>query len=246
MSKKILLFLCGVFGALLITSSNVYATENLYYVNKNGVTLTQKEYDFIMDFYGVERYENMTQEDYEWIEELNINTTDVVIETIYDYENNLSRTTSHATSNKKISIAKSCSSICTIITSVTWYTNPAVRSYDVIGARFVNTELANDSITTKLYSSAGTITSSNIKTTSNGFGVSIKLPSGATGISLDQKFYVNTGGYVYASYQHAITTVSLSTSLLYTIGNGGYGGVFNFYGDALGCYDQMGGVYITT
>lgn len=244
--KEKRIFYLLIFCITFILGNNAYAKEIESYTNKNGVTLTKKEYEFVLEFYGLEHYERMTQDDYEWLEDLNINTNDVEIQTIYDYENGISRTTSHATSNKKISIAKSCSSICTIITNVTWYSNPTVRSYDVLGARLVNTTLANDSITTKLYSSAGTITSSSIKYSGSGFGVSIKLPSGATDISLDQKFYVNTGGYVYASYQHAITTVTLNTSLLYTIGNGGYGGVFNFYGAAVGCYDQMGGVYITT
>lgn len=244
MKKKGIILL--VMFALIIFTTNVYAFEEKEYVNDNGVSLTQKEYDFVEVFYGSNFFEKMTIEEYEWIEDLNINNNEVEIQTTYDYSTSMNRTTSHATANKKITIAKSCSTICTIITNVTWYSNPVVRSYDVIGARFVNTSLASDTITTKLYSSGSTITSTNIKTTSNGFGVSIKLPASVTDIRLEQKFYVNTGGYVYASYQHAITSVSLSTSTLYTIGNGGYGGVFNFYGAAVGCYDQMGGIYITT
>lgn len=244
MKKKGIILL--VMFALIIFTNNVYAYEEKVYVNDNGVSLTQKEYDFVEAFYGSDFFEKMTIEEYEWIEDLNINSNEVEIQTTYDYSASLNRTTSHATANKKITIAKSCSTICTIITNVTWYSNPVVRSYDVIGARFVNTSLASDTITTKLYSSGSTITSTNIKTTSNGFGVSIKLPASVTDIRVEQKFYVNTGGYVYASYQHAITSVSLSTSTLYTISNGGYGGVFNFYGAAVGCYDQMGGVYITT
>lgn len=246
MKRKLKIFLVTMCLLTLISVKGIEASEIPKYINDNNVTLTQKEYDFVNEFFGSDYFEKMTQDDYEFIEDLHIETTNVEIKNIYDYSNGLSRTTSHATANKKISIAKSCTSICTIITNVTWYSNPTVRSYDVLGARFVNTELASDTITTKLTSSSGTTSHTNVKYTSNGFGVSVKLPTGVTDISLTQKFYVNTGGYVYASYQHAITSVSLSTSTLYTIGNGGYGGVFNFYGAAVGCYDQMGGVYITT
>lgn len=242
--KKFILLILTLI--IFIFHMSVDALESDSYVNQNGVILTQKEYDFVKEFYGENYFEKMTMDDYEWIQDLNVNTREVEIQTLYDYGNGLTRTTFHETSNKKITIAKTCSSICTIITSVIWYTNPAVRSYDVIGARFVNTELASESITTKVTSSSGTTSWSNIKNTGNGIGVSVKLPSGDTNISLSQKFYVYPGGYVFASYQHAIKNVTLATSLSYYITSGGYGGVFNFYGDAVGCYDQMGGVYITT
>ena len=39
--------------------------------------------------------------------------------------------------------------------------------------------------------------------------------------------------------------ISLATSKLYTLGANGYGNVFCFYSDALGIFDQMGGVDIT-
>lgn len=245
MKKKSKLFLLLLIGILLFPNIEGKAEEERKYENDNGVILTQKEYDFINEFYGSNFFKKMTTEDYEWIQDLNINTTNVEIQTVYENNNN-SRTTLHQTSNKRITIAKSCTTICTIMTNVTWLNNPVVRSYDVIGARFVNTELASDVVTTKMYSSSGTKSSSNVKYTATGLGVSIKLDSGVTDISLDQKFYVNTGGYVYASYQHAITTVTLDTSTSYLINSSGYGGVFSFYGDAVGCYDQMAGVYITT
>ena len=56
--------------------------------------------------------------------------------------------------------------------------------------------------------------------------------------------YVNSNGVYYSSYQHAIQNVSLETSKSYTIGFGGYGGVFFFNGNAVGKYDSMAGVNV--
>ena len=100
MKKKIIKTLMNIVVILLIINSKVYATEVVEYTNENGVVLTQKEYDFVNIFYGEKYFEKMTIDDYEWIKDLNINTNEVEIQTIYDYGNNLSRTTSHATSNK--------------------------------------------------------------------------------------------------------------------------------------------------
>ena len=38
--------------ALLLFSKNVSAQSNSYYENNNGVIVTEKEYQFINDFYG--------------------------------------------------------------------------------------------------------------------------------------------------------------------------------------------------
>ena len=189
----------------------------------------------------------MTQEDYEWLDDLDINNNDVQIKTIYsnDLGNSISRGTFHSTNSKQLSIAKSCNSICTIITNLKWLTNPTIRSYDLIGARFVNTNLANDSITTKVSSSNGIEYFSNNKYFAKGLGTSVKLPSGAKNLIIQQKFFVNPSGTVYASYQHSTSNISLQTSLNYTVGVGGYGNVFLFHSDAVGKFDQMNGVDIT-
>lgn len=222
--------------------------EEISYINGNGIELTKKEYEFVNEFYGGDFFNNMTQEDYEWIEDLHINTSDIEIETIYsnEFDGNFAQPygTSFATNSKKISIAKSCNSICTIMTNLTWLTNPTIRSFDLIGARLVNTSLANNTITTKITSSNGTEYSSNNKILSNGLGTSVKLPSGATNIIVQQKFFTKLGGTVYASYQHSTSNISLQTSLCFSIGVNGYGNVFVFYSDAIGKFDQMNGVNI--
>jgi hypothetical protein len=105
--------------------------------------------------------------------------------------------------------------------------------------------LYTNTFVTKVTSSAGVSYFNYNKVLSNGFGTSVLLPaSPATNIIVDQQFYTNLGGTIYASYQHATSNITLSTSYCYTISASGYGGVFDFYGSATGVYDGMGGVNI--
>lgn len=250
MKAKINPLLFVLVAVILFGYTNVSALENnKAYVNTNGIEVTEKEYRFINDFYGSDFFESMTLEDLEWISDLNINENNVEIKSISDSKNISNdsnyRGPSYSTNSKSLVIAKSCSSICTVITNLTWLVNPSVRSYDLIGARFYNTSLANDTITTKLTSSNGTQYSSNNKVLSNGFATSVLLPNGASNIKVQQKFYTQPYGTVYASYQHATSNISLQDSLKFTIGVGGYGNVFHFYDGAVGIYDGMSGVNIS-
>ena len=110
----------------------------------------------------------MTQEQYDWILDLDINNRNVSISKIYDagiFNSSIPNRDNpyHSTNSKSLSIAKSCgNSSCTIITNLTWLINPTIRSYDVIGTRLYNTNLINNTITTKVSSSAGTTYSSKI------------------------------------------------------------------------------------
>lgn len=243
MQFKSKLFLLVILGMLFLGNTKVFALTNDIYVNQNGVSVTKKELDFINEFYGKDYFYNMTQEDYNWIQDLNINTSNVEIKSTYDF-NNITRGTSFANVNKKITIAKSCTAICTIMVKATWITSPPVRSFDVIGARLHNTSFASQTVSTKVSSSAGTEYFDNTVWHSNGIGTSVKLPNSGVSISIEQKFYTMTGGRVYASYQHATKNVTLLTSQSYLINSSGYGNVFSFYGDAVGVYDAMNGVDI--
>lgn len=211
--------------------------------NNNGVKVSENEYKFINEFYGPNFFEKMTLEEYQWINDLDLNENEYSIESYFE-NSNLTRETSHSTNSKKISIAKGCNEICTIILKAEWFTNSKIRSYDVIGARLYNISLAKSEITTKLSSSDGIQFINEIKKTSNGFGVSVKLPTSATSIRIEQKFYTTNGGTIFGSYQHATKNISLATSKLYNINSSGEGYVFDFYGAAIGKYDQMGGVNI--
>ncbi len=234
----------GVFALDTSEISN-YKNTAPYYTNNNGITVTEKEYNIINEYYGNGYFDNMSLEDYEWLRDLDINNSENTIEVKTIYESPVRPLGAiHETASKRIAIIKSCSTYCTIVTTATWLVVPKVRSYDVIGARFMNTNLANDSITTRVRSSSSTTHFDEVKRYSTGFGVSVKLPTNENGIIVDQKFYVNSGGIVFASYQHAAKNISLATSKLYTLGASGYGNVFIFYGDATDVFDQMNGVSI--
>lgn len=239
-------FLATVFCLMSLFNVDVFALNNYsIYQNENGVEVTEDEYNIIIEAYGEEFFENMTIDDYEWFKDIFIEGNEIEIDSYYNEENAI-RATMHSTSSKKITIVKSCSTTrCTIVTTTQWLKNPVVRSYDVIGARFEGTSLYSNSIITRVIYNGNIEYSSNLKQYSSGFGVSVKLPSSSTSLIIDQKFYVNPDGKVFASYQHATENISLATSKLYTLGVNGYGNVFNFYGAALNIFDQMAGVNIT-
>lgn len=239
-------FLVTIFCLMTLFNVDVFALNNYsIYRNENGVEVTEDEYNIIIEAYGKKFFENMTRDDYEWFEELFIDENEIDVEFYYNEENN-TRGTSHSTSSKKITVVKSCSSTrCTIVTTTQWLKNPVVRSYDVIGARFDGTSLYSDSIITRVIYNGNIEYSNNLKQYSSGFGVSVKLPTSSTSLIIDQKFYVNPNGKVFASYQHATENITLSTSKLYTLGVNGYGNVFKFYGAASEIFDQMAGVNIT-
>lgn len=248
--RKINITFLIALALLIIGSNKVYAYDQKEYKNDNGVILTEKEYRFVNEFYGKTYFNKMTQEDYEWISILDINRKDVVIGVASNNKllgNNLKgiQNSFYTTNSKRIAIAKSCDSTkCNVITSLMWLINPVTRSYDVIGARFEGTSLFNNSITTKVSSSSGTSYYSNNKILTNGFGTSVKLPNSATNIIVEQTFSTYVGGKIFASYQHAKNNITLSNSYLYSLSANGYGKVFNFFGNALGIYDGMGGVSI--
>ena len=223
--------------------SNVNAKE-VYYTN-GVVELTEKEYNYVKEFYGEEYLKNMTVENYKWLAELDVNNREVEIKKVTDMGNSnqvLPNGTYVEQGSKTLGISRSCTSTyCAIDVLATWKGNPTVRSWDVMGARFYGTELYDKNTMTLLTDSNGTTLPSNYRYLSSGFGNSFKLPSG-TGISIEQRYYVKPGGSVYASYQHAMSNTTLAISQSYDIGLAGYGSVFKFTGSAVDKYDGMVGV----
>ena len=215
-----------------------------YYTNNNGVSLTEKEYNYVIDFYGDDYPSKMTAEDYNWIRKMDVNNRDYKVEKYYDNDTT-TRSTYHQTSSKYLAISKSCSSTCTVDILLKRLKKPNVRSYDVIGARFVNTSLISGSVSAYVSSSAGTSGYSNYQYFSNGFGNSVKLPASATNIIVEQSFEVQNSGTVYGSYQHATGYISLAQSKKYSIDLNGSGNVFLFDSSVDNYFDQMGGVWIS-
>ncbi len=232
---------------LFVFVQNVKA-DSFYYSNGT-INLTEKEYNYVIQFYGNDFLENMTMDDYNWLAELDLNHNEYEINmiTVSDEDNNLvsPRSTVVTSNEKRVAISKACSTnYCAITLLTTWLSQPAVKSYDVVGARFFNTSLYNSTITTYVRSSLGTTLQSNYMNYYNGFGNSIQLPTSGTINNVEQRFKVNKTGTVYGSYQHATSNVSLATSKLYNISSSGYGSVFSFYGNAYGKYDNTVGVHI--
>lgn len=216
--------------------------EECYYTNNNNVCFKKEEYDFISKMYWEGSQNLFTKEDYNKFLDSGLLDGELVVVTSDDVITPYS--TSVTDGLKSLKIAKVCSSNCTIAITSTWNIIPAMRSYDVIGARLEGVTLVNTPVTS-ISSTMQSYNSSNIKKFVNGFGVSAKLPSSGTNIVVSQTFKTTMGGTVYASYQHSLNSISLSDSQNFTISNRGYGGVFLFSGVALNSYDQMNGVYIS-
>ena len=237
MKKLIYVFLViSCFGFII----NVSAKE-VYYKNDNDVLLTKEEYEFISYMFWDGAQDLMTQEDYSKFIESNIINGELGSNIYYQTS---TRATTVNDANRTLKIVKSCSTTCFISVTLTWKNSPAVRSYEVIGAYLSGTSLSNTPTTT-VTSTSGTTNSNNIKNFSNGFGVSIALPTYGESLVVNQTFRVATGGTVYASYQHAMKTISLSNSQNYSLSRTGYGGVFSFSGTAASTYDRMNGVSIS-
>ena len=229
-------------------SKNVYAKE-VYYTTAQGIELTREEYDFLTTFYWSGYPDLMTQAQYDEFVEQNLLTSDVTIKKYTDTRPTLgtvnqNRSTSHSTSAKTLQIGSAClPTKCIMSMLVTWHVDPATKSWDVIGAYFSGVTLKSYSHT---YVSTTTQTGyyTNLQTATNGIGNSVKLLEDGDDILISMGFTVTRGGTVYGSYQHAMNDTTLANSMLYNFSIGGYGGVFDFYGTAVGVYDDMNGVDI--
>lgn len=235
--KKILIFVI----MLCIGIIDVNASTDIYYTNHNNVNFTEKQYNFFSKMYFEGYQEYVTQEDFDLfsIEEMNPS----LVETVYIEDRCLSRGSFINDSNKTLKISKtSISNESNITILASWNNNPSVKSYDVIGARLVNTSLLNTPVTKVINSSGSKSYSVNVNS-NNGFGTSVLLSG--NNIKVTQTFRVKNGGTVYGSYQHAMSNISLANSKKYTISSSGYGSVFAFTGTATNVYDQMSGVSIS-
>lgn len=251
MPKRLVFLLLGINVILLSGIINANADE-IYYTNNNNVSMTKAEYDYFGELYFEGYQEYVTTSEYNKFKTRNY-FEGTIQKVEYDEsitgtpENHMMpRATIHETNAKKLTIAAGCAGgICTMVTTLQWKGTPRVKSYDVIGALLYNNITLLDEPITRLYYSGGTISYSDEKYSGDGFGTSVKLRESTTNIRVNQTFDITGTGTVYASYQHAVETITKATSQLYTIGYGGDGGVFHFYGAAADVFDQMGGVYMT-
>lgn len=241
-SNRIKVIGCIIFVLLIcfiFDTNNVYASE-IFYKNKNDVILTEEEYNFLTKMYWDGYQSLMTLDDYEEFQNSKVMDGQIEVKELNNYI--VPYGTSVSYGGRTLKIFKSCSSDCLISVTLNWTSNPNLYSYDVIGAYIEGTSFTNNPTTTVATSGSKNVVT-DLKKTSNGIGSSFKLPSGSN-ITINQLFRVNTGGHVYASYQHAISNSTLAKSKDYTFSKLGYGNVFQFSNSSKGLYDAMNGVDI--
>lgn len=284
--KKIGILIISLFATISMT--DVSAQTNAFYVNNNNVSMTEEQYDYLLNFYTNDNIAEMTQSkfDKEFNNQLVLKKTDnKYIKTITNIDENGQSSstdieitkeeydnpiTTYATCTEGVSVdcwdtsykrltltawvgTGSESDSMRIVILNSWKTMPSVRSYDVIGVRYVNytpstawgdqsTISENNGRRSVSYSYNG----SNMNIKSNGIGISQNLIDDASIYYLENRIVIegkttsSTLG-IYGSYQHAKKTVTLAQSKNYNFGNG-LGGVFSFNSGIGSNYDGMQGV----
>lgn len=158
----------------------------------------------------------------------------------------------HETNSKKVEIYYYTQSGKYVIQMCnTWKTNPNKHSFDIIAARWDNYKSTSDYTlegyqhtlngTQQDYTESSS--SDHMKKFNYGGGLSQNLFDNIQPLINMLKVRANTnyGTYVYSTYQHATSNVSLAISKSYTISSSGLGGVINHSYSSY--YDGMEGVY---
>ncbi len=227
---------------------NVRADE-VYYTNSHGVSLTEEQYNFLTElhFDGYQEYiTEATHNKYLSMGLYDEKVTKKVIEDFDDTGNSLNGTL-HETTAKRLELAYACGgNRCTMATTAEWKGTPRIISYDVIGSYLYGNLTRLSTPITYLYWSGNTIEFTDRVYSGNGYGCTALLQNSSVNmiVAQDVDIRVDGSGTFYSSYQHATKRITLETSKKYTTGFGGYGGVFFFYGSAVGVYDQMAGVNV--
>lgn len=233
---------------VLFVVVGVEVKADSFYVNPNGIELTESQYNFISELYHDGYQEVLTQEEYDDLVEYNIFNQPIESNSKTYYENPLGRSTSYTGYSRTITISKSCGTKCAVTLKTVWSGIPMLQSYDVIGMRFKNTSATlygSGNVSSSSYNVSYNSSSSNFKSTGSGYGYSVKLGN-AAGLVITTSATVNTGGTVYGAYEHSTSSISLDTSKSYNITSAGQGSVFAFTGNAVGKFDNVPGVSITT
>lgn len=235
-----------VIALLIITlNENAKALENneIYYTNDHYVSFTKEEYDFVSKFYFDGYQEYMNQEDYNYIIDNDLMNGEIKIEEIYDEGNGILplTSTSYATGSKKLKLSSSCTTNCSMTLNLTWTVSPNTRSYDLIGA-YSPTSGSLKFSNSRIYYDGEVKNQVEYKQESHGVSATMKLPSPGEDIVILMHFQANKGTRVYASYQHAKRTITLTNSRKYSFNSGGYGHVFLFDESLNDYYDAMSGV----
>lgn len=268
--KKSLALSLVILLCIFVTPSIVNASENVYYTNRNGVTMDEANYNNLVDKLSLEYVSFMTQNEYDSLKghELpiiaeksiiseNIEIAGLPLEIVSPYSVSGSPN-SVATTSKRLGITVFDwgNGQYYVKASNEWITMPKIRNYDVFamrpddgmtlvagtpsGTQFYSTPSTSDSI---IYQPNG----ANTVTKSNGFGMSMNLVDNS-----DVEAFINTitarvsgsSGTVSASYQHCTSnSVTKAQSMDYYLSVNGKGGVIMFNNGIGSNYDGMVGVY---
>lgn len=182
--------------SFVIMPKNIFALTN-FYKNGNGVVMNEQEYDFFSKMYWDGYQEFVTMDEYASVKENGFFYQE--IETKELQEQIVPFSTGYETGSKILQISKVCSSNCFIVVTASWKTIPKVKSYDVIGALLTNGISRESAPSTRLYAGSNTYSSSEIKYSNNGFGVSIQLPNTNDSIKITQTFYAKGTGTIYVT-----------------------------------------------
>ncbi len=233
---KRLLFLMVAFAFII---SNVRA-EECTITNHENVEIPCDLYSELGNYYSENFLNFMTSEEYNIIS--NSNLEDIEVVTLEDNPLN-NRGSYYQTSFKELRITRNGNFI---VANLNRIIDPAARSYDVFGIRFLGPQIVGTPLFREYYTINGVTYSSSSysrKDFSNGFGISVKLPV-YQDLESDITFTYTGSGTIYASYQHATSNVTLAQSKKYTLSAAGYGNVLLFNSSVASKYDGMGGVSI--
>lgn len=227
---------------------NVRADE-VYYTNSHGVSLTEEQYNFLTELHFDGYQDYITEATHNKYLSMGLYDEKVNKEVIEDFDDtgNSLNGTLHETTAKRLELAYACGgNRCTMATTAEWKGTPRIISYDVIGSYLYGNLTRLSTPITYLYWSGNTIEFTDRVYSGNGYGCTALLQNSSVNmiVAQDVDIRVDGSGTFYSSYQHATKRITLETSKKYTTGFGGYGGVFFFYGSAVGVYDQMAGVNV--
>lgn len=241
--KFLVLIICIM---TLFGFKNVNAKE-VYYTNEKGFSFTQEEYNFFENVYGkkfVKKY--LDQDVYNQFLDVDFSTVQVntkQVSTNGSRQNPVRDNPYYYTPAKSIRISSVSTPVMNrIVQTVEWFGEPTVKSYDDLGA-YLEGPTRIGTPNTLIYSSLSDSPAEAIKYDTDGFGAVVKVPNGDD-VMATQIFYYTGTGTIYGSYQHAASESSLSIAQMFDIDTSGFGGVFDFYGDAYYIYDAMLGVDI--
>ena len=275
-------FVPSIVSADVVDSEDINMSDTI--VNNQGVIITRTDYNNILKTHPVGYLANMSQKQYDYLRQFdysNIASDTIYVETTYNRNtgitserylteneyNNISEDQVDSinsgsnyieTTYKVLSISVSTSTgVHNVTLNCNWKKSPSVRSYDVIGVRFVHYNIAGGSQTgMQTYKTNGKYgyvsyasTGTNIKVDTLGYGISMNLVNNTVTelyLTTDvSAIPTSTTSYaVYGAYQHATENVSLATSKGYTIGGAGLGGVFVYPYNTVIKYDGMSGVNV--